>query len=29
MHGNKIDTFSSDYGEFVDEFDTKFDAHGT
>jgi hypothetical protein len=25
--GYKIDTFSSDYDEFVDEFGTEFDCH--
>ena len=24
----KLDTFSSDYDEFVDEFGSEFDAHG-
>jgi len=24
----KVDTCSSDYDEFVDEFSTEFDAHG-
>jgi hypothetical protein len=24
----KIDTFSSDYDKFVDEFGTEFEAHG-
>ena len=24
----KVDTFSSDYDDFVDEFDSELDAHG-
>jgi hypothetical protein len=28
LEGCKIDTFSSDYDEFVDEFGTEFNAHG-
>jgi hypothetical protein len=28
LDGYKIDTFSSDYDEFVDEFGTEFEAHG-
>jgi hypothetical protein len=28
LDGYKIDTFSSDYDEFVDEFGTEFDDHG-
>jgi hypothetical protein len=28
LGGYKVDTFSSDYDEYVDEFGTEFDAHG-
>jgi hypothetical protein len=28
VDGYKIDTFSSDYDEFVDESGTEFEAHG-
>jgi hypothetical protein len=28
LDGYKIDTFSSDYDDFVDEFGTEFEAHG-